>query len=137
MAVVQGGFLRIKLPSGRVINYPKVHLTENRFGGESVGYYTVDSQTKAFIRTETYGGKITENIIQSISADILREAIFTLDAAGYPIIMLIHDEIVAETPDNQDYNVLEMSEMMCRKTKQWMQGIPLSAEGWEGYRYKK
>ena len=66
----ESGFLFIELPSGRRLAYAKPRIGENQFGGESVTYMGINAQKK-WDRLETFGGKLTENICQSIARDLL------------------------------------------------------------------
>jgi len=93
----QNGFLFITLPSGRRLAYVKPRIRENRFGGESVTYEGIGN-TKKWERIESYGPKFVENIVQATARDILADAMHRLDAAGYRIVMHVHDEVVIEAP---------------------------------------
>ena len=64
-------FLTVQLPSGRKLFYPKPFLQENQFGKMAIHYYTVGQQTKKWEVTSTYGGKMTENIVQAIARDCI------------------------------------------------------------------
>ena len=84
----QSGFLFIQLPSGRKLAYVKPRLGENQFGGTSITYEGVGG-TKKWERLESFGGKLTENVIQAISRDILCYAMRTLRCCS--IVMHVHD----------------------------------------------
>ena len=90
-------FLTIRLPSGRKLYYARPHLTKNRFGEDSLAYWGVNQTSRRWQETETYGGKLTENCVQAIARDCLAEAIERLEAAGYPVVMHVHDEVVIDT----------------------------------------
>lgn len=77
----QAGMLFIELPSGRRLAYVKPSLGENRFGGTSITYWGLGPNRK-WTQLETYGGKLTENIVQAIARDILTHAIHTLEHDG-------------------------------------------------------
>lgn len=84
----------------------------------------------------TYGGMLTENIVQAISRDVMVEAMFRLQEAGYPVILTVHDEIVAETDEN--FGAMnEFLELTRSPTPSWAPGFPIAVEGWCGKRYKK
>lgn len=93
---VAGGMLIITLPSGRHLHYYKARLTKKEKGGEQIQYWGVNQKTKQWQLLDTYGGKLVENIVQAFSRDCLREAMFKLHTLGYPMTMLVHDEIVFE-----------------------------------------
>lgn len=90
-------YLFIKLPSNRKLAYykPKIEL-DNKYNREILTYYSVNQTTKKFEKNYTYGGKLTENIVQGLSRDILAEKMIALEENNYPIIMHVHDEVVLE-----------------------------------------
>ena len=67
----------------------------------------MDSYTNKYMKLHTYGGKLTENIVQAISRDLLVYSMFTVERAGYPVVMHIHDEIVCEVPLIRDKKLEE------------------------------
>jgi DNA polymerase len=86
------GILFIKLPSGRKLSYisPRIEIDE-KYNRSVLTYEGVDGITKQWTRLKTYGGKLTENIVQAIARDCLAEAMLRLEASGYKIVMHIHD----------------------------------------------
>ena len=128
-------FLTILLPSGRKLYYAEPRLTSNRWGNLSLSYMGLDQTTKTWKSIETYGGKIVENICQAIARDCLAEAIENLEAAGYPIVMHCHDEVVIECP--KDMADLTRIIKIMSSAAHWSEGLPLSADGWIGDFYKK
>jgi DNA polymerase len=130
-----GRFLRLKLPSGRYLNYcdPKIRL--NRFDESALTYMGLNTITRKWERTETYGGKLTENIVQAIARDIMALGMLRVETAGYPIVMTVHDEIVSEV-DKGFGSVDEFVRLLCQQPP-WAKGCPISAEGWRGERYRK
>ena len=129
----RSGMLFIVLPSGRRLAYVKPKIGQNRFGGEAVTYEGVGI-SKKWERIESYGPKFVENIVQAISRDILCHAMRRLDAAGFSIVMSVHDEVVIEAPP-------EVSpDDVCRhmaETPSWAEGLLLRAEGFVCPFYKK
>lgn len=123
----------ITLPSGRKLFYIRPKIGTNRFGGESVTYWGMDQASKKWKEIETYGGKLTENAVQAIARDCLAEAIERLEAAGFPVVFHVHDEVVI---DIQPYGDREtMLKDVCDIMKQppgWAPDLPLSAAGWVG-----
>lgn len=128
----EAGILFIKLPSGRRLAYVKPQLGENRFGGTSITYQGLTTGRK-WGRLETYGGKLTENIVQAIARDLLVHAMQVVSAAGYQIVMHVHDEIIIETSNG---TVDEVCDLMSQ-TPPWAAGLPLEADGYECEFYRK
>jgi DNA polymerase len=50
------------------------------------------------METSSYGGKWCENLVQASCADLLRNGMFAMEAAGYPSVLTVHDENVTEVP---------------------------------------
>ena len=128
-------FLTITLPSGRKLYYAKPDLTTNQWGNPSIQYYGVDQQTKQWTPLETYGGKLVENIVQAISRDCLAIAINTLEAAGFPVVFHVHDEVVIDCPKE----MADLDEVIRLMTQPipWAKGLPLNADGWVGDFFRK
>lgn len=133
------GFLLCRLPSGRILFYydPDIQPIETSWGEvrDQVTYMTVDGMTKKWVRTNTYGGKLAENVTQATCRDLMAEAMLRVEAAGYPIVLTVHDELVAEVPEGFG-SVEEFAKIMC-EIPAWAPGFPIKAEGWRGKRYKK
>lgn len=122
--------LTIRLPSGRKLFYWNPALKPNKFGQESVAYRNMDQKTKQWLYTDTYGGKIVENIVQAISRDILADAMQRLDANGFDIVMHVHDEDIAEVPlENSEQSLEKMCNIMGEEIP-WAKGLPLAADGY-------
>lgn len=126
-----GAWTRIRLPSGRVLCY--LHLQHDERG---LSYQGINQYTRQWARIRTYGGKIVENIDQASSRDVLGWEMPAIDEAGYQIVLGVHDENVTETPDSPDFTHQKLAAMMARP-KPWCPGLPLSAAGFETYRYRK
>ena len=139
--LVKGSFLFCKLPSGRVLTYPypKLKPIPTPWGEdkEQVHYMSVDGKTKKWQETHTYGGKLAENVTQAVSRDILADAMLRVEAHGHPIVMHVHDEIVAEVSDVQPAGLLTVFEEIIARVPQWASGLPIAVEGWKGKRYRK
>jgi DNA polymerase len=136
---VRDRFLMCRLPSGRLLFYydPDIMPVVTSWGDtkDSVTYMTVHSMTKKWVRTNTYGGKICENICQGICRDIMAEAMLRVEAAGYSIVLTVHDEIVCEVPEG--FGSVPELESLMSEVPAWATGFPISAVGWRGKRYKK
>ena len=139
--LVKGSFLFCKLPSGRVLTYPypklKPIMTPWGEDKEQVHYMSVDGKTKKWQETHTYGGKLAENVTQAVSRDILADAMLRVEQHGFPIVMHVHDEIVAEVSDVQPAGLLTVFEEIIARVPQWASGLPIAVEGWKGKRYRK
>ena len=126
-------FLTIQLPSGRKLFYCNPFFGTNRFGNESLHYY--GANTGNWCELETYGGKITENVVQAIARDCLAAAMKNIEAAGYQIVMHIHDEVILDAPaDRADLDTV--CKLMCQPIP-WAEGLLLNADGFVGDYYKK
>ena len=94
-------FLTVQLPSGRKLFYARPHIGKNRFDSDSLHYYGVSQAGKKWADLETYGGKLTENIVQAIARDCLAVTLQRLEDAGYQTVMHIHDEAVIDCPEER------------------------------------
>lgn len=128
------GILFVTLPSGRKLSYVKPKMGVNKFGREGITYEGI-GESKKWMRLETYGPKLVENIVQATSRDILAEAMLRLENAGFDIVCHVHDEVVLEVP-NGTSSVEEINEIMA-VNPEWADGLPLNAAGFESPFYKK
>lgn len=120
-------FLRIKLPSGRLLCY--FRATPN------LEYTAPDSYTGVAPRIKTYGGKLAENVASGMARDILYANVNRVEEAGYKTIMLVHDEVITEAPNTEAYSAAKLAELLASPIE-WAPNFPLSAAGFEGPRYK-
>ena len=127
-------FLTVQLPSGRKLYYPKPFLQENRFGKMAIHYYTVGQQTKKWEVTSTYGGKMTENIVQAVARDCLAETLKRIDAKGLQVVFHVHDEVIIDAP--MDTTVDEVCGLMAEPIP-WAPGLILKGAGFENDYYMK
>jgi len=137
------GNLYIHLPSGRFLFYKEVKIDE-------VWYVKIDNKKVPFtseisymgvrqnqwVRIATHPGMLVENIVQALARDCLAYGLLCVEQAGYPVLASVHDEIISEVPNTNEYYVEQMCDIMCTKRK-WARDLPLSANGWEGHRYRK
>jgi DNA polymerase len=129
--------LTIKLPSGRKLIYRDPVLSKNKWDGESIKYKGKHQITGQWAWIDTYGGKLSENIIQAIARDLLADGMRRLDAAGFDIVMHVHDEVVADIPNaSTDFVISEMCKILGEPVK-WAQGLGTPAEGFTTNYYKK
>lgn len=128
--------LFVTLPSGRKLAYYDAALEDNPKGGKSVTYMGVNQETKQWARLETYGGKLVENIVQATARDCLAEAMKRVDAAGYRIVMHVHDEMILDAPLEEKDAAARLTELM-GKGISWAPGLPLKGDTYETPFYKK
>jgi len=131
-----GAFLLIKLPSSRKLSYP-----QPRAVGDEQRQHVVfaDNAAGQFCDCRNgqgaYGGLWTENVVSGIARDLLAEAMLRIEAASYPIVLHVHDEVVAEVPEDFG-STDEFTHLMIRKPA-WALDLPIAAEAWTGKRYTK
>ena len=160
------GWLRIRLPSGHYLSYPKARVGEvcHRCGGSGqhlesgvanatkmvvcldcdgsgkadtqLRYDGVDQYTKKWGTIRTYGGKIFENCVQAIARDVFMCGFRAAEREGYAVVLRVHDELITEVPDDPRYNAGRLSALMATNPP-WAVGLPLAAAGHEMYRYAK
>ncbi len=128
-----GQLLQMRIPSGRTLCYraPEIAIVEKTWGPTEVVQH-IDNEGNV---KELYGGLLTENLTQAVARDLLANAIFNVEAHVYPVVLHVHDELVAEVPEGFG-SVEELCELMCRLPP-WADGLPRKAEGWRGKRYRK
>lgn len=133
--VVYGqSFLTVRLPSGRKLFYPKPFLQENQFGKMAIHYYTVGQQTRKWEVASTYGGKMTENIVQAIARDCLAVTLERIAAKGLQTVFHVHDEVIIDAP--MDITVDEICGLMAEPIP-WAPGLILKGAGFESSYYMK
>lgn len=124
------GFLFVKLPSGRNIAYPQPAVGKNeRFGSDAVFYMGIGQKSKKWERIESFGGKLTENIVQAIARDCLAESMIRLENKGYEINFTVHDEVILDVPN--DFGSLEEVTGIMGGEIEWAKGLELKADGYE------
>lgn len=128
------GDLLFKLPSGRILSFPEAKLAEGDRGLDLV-YSGMNNHTHRWGQIKAYGGSLVQSITQAVARDLLAEAVLRLEDHGYPVVLHVHDEIVADVPKDKG-SLKEFEELMC-VLPGWAKGIPVEAEGYESERYKK
>lgn len=127
-------FLTILLPSGRKLFYPKPHLKENQFGSMQMHYKGINQTTKKWEIIPTYGGKLTENIVQAIARDCLTETLLRVKQKGWQVVFHVHDEIILDAPKSVS---LEEVEKVMGEPISWALGLILKAAGFVSDYYMK
>ncbi len=127
--------LRIYLPNGRPISYwdPKVLDGEK---GPRITYMSQNQTTRKWERTDTWGGKLVENIIQSIARDCLAEKMTQLEGMGYPIVFHVHDEMILDIP-RSDKAAAEIVDRVMAEPLDWAPELPLKGGTYECDFYRK
>jgi len=127
-----GAWLRIRLPSGRYLCYPSPQLDD----ADKLSYMGVNPYNRKWSRLKTYGGKLAENITQAASRDVLAANMPAIEAAGYQIVLTVHDETITEANDRAAYNAAHLARLMATNPP-WAECLPLAATGFEAHRYRK
>ena len=137
--------VQITLLSGRKLTYHNVLLEPQAAERQWAGRYAISYEgyntnptmgTRGWTRLRTHGGKLTENVVQAVSNDILRHAMANLERRGYPIVLHVYDEIVCEVP--KGFGSVEELEAIMKTLPDWAAGWPIGADGgWRGLRYRK
>lgn len=128
----QDNCMIITLPSGHNLYYWNAHISKNNKNSVCVAYEGINQETKFWGRVDTYGGKLTENIVQAISRDILGQSMLSLRERGFNTVMHVHDEAIVEvTKEGNDLEakLKEMCDIMGEEIS-WAPGLPLKAAGY-------
>jgi len=129
--------LFIKLPSGRKLCYWDTRLKQDDYTGRlSITYMGVNQETKQWGETETYGGKLVENIVQATARDCLAVAMTRVSALGYKIVMHVHDEMIVDVPNTDTEAPGRINAIMAQPID-WAEGLPLKGDTYETPFYKK
>ncbi len=128
--------LIVRLLSGRCLCYYKPEIRLNDKGRDAIHFQGTDQKSKKWGKLSTYGGKLTENIVQATARDLLANALRNLHTAGYTINFHIHDEVILEEPEGSGRTLEEAIRLMCMLPP-WAEGLPLNADGFESRYYKK
>lgn len=130
-----GKFMTIKLPSGRQLFYYGPKFKDKKIGCSTMPtrvlcYQGVVQETKQWGEIDTYGGKLTENIVQAIARDLLGNSMLNMQEEGFEIDMHVHDEAIAEIPlENAKEHYSNMVKAM-EKVPHWASDFPLKADGY-------
>lgn len=127
-----GSWIRARLPSGRFVCYPAPAIDDKG----RCSYMGVDQYSRKWQRIQTYSGKLAENFTQAFARDVLAYNMPAIEAAGYQIVLSVHDELLCETPDSDDFTHEHLATLMAT-VPPWAEGLPLAAAGFSCYRYRK
>lgn len=128
--------LFIKLPSGRSLAYFDAAVEKDADGREKITYAGVNQERKTWERQDTYGGKLTENIVQAVARDCLACAMLNAEKAGYNIVFHVHDEMIVEVP-NSDTDAESIITKLMALSPPWAPDLPLKGETYATPFYKK
>ena len=130
-----GEFMTVQLPSGRKLYYYGPRFKDKKIG-KSIAptrvlcYEGVVQETKQWGEIDTYGGKLTENIVQAIARDLLGSSMLQLEAAGYHPVCHIHDECLVEVPEENAQMYYEEMARIMGTPPEWASDLPLRADGY-------
>lgn len=130
-----GRFMTIQLPSGRKLFYASPRLKDEKIGRSTkptraLCYKGIIQKTNQWDEIDTYGGKLTENIVQAIARDLLGNSMLNMQKEGFAITMHVHDEVIAEIPlENAEEHYNNMVKAM-ERVPTWAPDFPLKADGY-------
>jgi DNA polymerase len=127
--LMDGDFMRLRLPAGRTIVYHHPRVDADG----SISFMAVNSLTNKYEREQIWGGKLVENAVQATARDLMVAGMFGLLRAGYKILFTVHDELVVEHSAGSEQ---EVKSIVCR-VPTWAKGCPINAECESAERYKK
>ena len=132
-------WLKMHLPSGGFLSYasPQIIADPRMPGKDTVSFMGVNNYTKKWERITTYGGKLSADATQSTARELLAANMQRIEDAGYPIILLVHDEVVTEPVDDDNFSVVELVKLLTHRPDWIDEKLPLNAGGFEAYRYRK
>ena len=121
--------LRCRLPSGRILSYWAARVEDG-----SIVFMGQNQTTRKWEKTETWGGKLVENIVQAYARDCLAVALLRLEEAGYNVVFHVHDEVIVEAPEGGKWQ--DVADVMGRPID-WAPGLLLRGDGYETKFYMK
>ncbi len=136
---IKGNFLRVRLPSGRCLSYldPRISWRETEYGPrKTVEFLGLDKSKKKMQRERTWGGTLTENIVQAVARDLMMPAMVRLEKAGYRALLAVHDEAITEKEKGKG-SLKEFVKILLERPSWADESLPLDAKGWVGPRYRK
>lgn len=130
-----GKWLRLLTPSGRSLCYPSPQV-EYQGNKARLSYMGVNQYTRKWCRLSTHGGKLAENATQLLACEVLKSNMPRIEDAGFELVLSVHDELIAEAPDTDDFTGEALAGLMSI-VPDWAEGLPLAAAGFHDYRYRK
>jgi hypothetical protein len=136
---MEGDFLVCQLPSGRCLHYygAKIKYERTPWGQSKANLYhwTVDSKTKKWTFTKTWGGVLTQNCVGGISRDLLAASMVRVKENKFTVLLTVHDEVVAQR--KKGFGDEHTFHKLMAMTPEWAKGCPVAAEGYKDSRYHK
>jgi len=135
--------MSIRLLSGRRIWYRNASLdlvegpTRKGFGFKTEIRYDGAEDNGVAMRIGTYGGKLTENIIQAGCRDLLTHAVHQCLVAEFYVVGTVHDEVICEAAVSEAKQTENQLATIMRLPPNWCKDLPLDAEGYVSQFYKK
>lgn len=135
--------LECTLPSGKTAYYPEPEIRQvpapwdDEKIIDQLYYKTWDNKINRFVSVSTYGAKLVENITQGVAAELLKHALKEIEAEQIPVVLHVHDEIIADVEDRKAEEVLKIMTEIMSTPPSWAKGLPLAAEGFINARFKK
>lgn len=130
-----GKWLRLLTPSGRSLCYPSPQV-EYQGNKARLSYMGVNQYTRKWCRLSTHGGKLAENATQLLACEVLKSNMPRIEEAGFELVLSVHDELIAEAPDTDDFTGEALAGLMSI-VPDWAEWLPLAAAGFHDYRYRK
>ena len=129
----------IELPSQghRRLAYYQARVGHNAHGTEEIYYLGTQVGSRAYGETSSWGGKLTENIVQAVARDCLAQALLKVDQAGYNVIFSVHDELIAEVPDGQVEAAKNTIDQIMAEPVEFLPTMPLKGDTYEAAYYRK
>lgn len=152
------GFLWVRLPSGRRLAYrePQIAWRVREYTAfeecprtgqktkvrrmskpkKTLEFMGLDKTKKKLALERTWGGTLTENIVQAVARDLMMPAMVRLEKAKYRALLMVHDEGVCERATGEG-SLEEFVGLLCQPPRWADENLPIDAKGWVGLRYRK
>jgi len=128
----------MELSSGRRMKYTRVNCEARIEPDPETGKPRRKSVFTAEVggkRVQTYGGKLTENIVQATARDVFAEHVLKLEATpGIRVLFTSHDEAITEVDDGVTVEQVQSIMSVC---PEWLEGCPIAAEAKQVKCYEK
>jgi DNA polymerase len=131
-------WLKMELPSGGFLSYASPHIADHPYGGpNALCFWGINNYTRKWERLYTYGGKLSADATQSTAREIFAHNWQHVEDEGFPIVLRVHDELVTEPLDTEDFTVERLVKAITRRPPWLDERMPLAAGGFEAQRYRK
>jgi DNA polymerase len=133
VAEFSDGNLTLTLPSGRKITYPEARLVPSKFEAGPPDVLFKDNARGKWTDYRGWFGTFAENVVQGTARDLLAAALERFEARGIPVVLHVHDEIVAEVPAGSIQEAEFLAILL--EPPAWAVGLPLAGSVWSGTHY--